>query len=67
MVFHSCLQYYKKYARYAAEKNVFITDKPHLIISNIEHDSVKCIADYYKKEDLARIKLIILNINFIEN
>lgn len=61
MVFHSCLQYYKKYARYAAEKNVFITDKPHLIISNIEHDSVKCIADYYKKEDLAQITEIEIN------
>lgn len=55
MVFHSCIQHYKKCKRNAFEKKRSIADKPHFIISNVEHDSVKCITDYYKEEDLAGI------------
>ncbi len=47
MVFHSVLNYYKKNLQ---EK---IQQLPHFIISSIEHDSVKLVAEYFQKEGLA--------------
>jgi len=54
IVFNSCIQKYKEIKKFAHQNDLPITiDKPHIIISKIEHDSVKLIAEYYDKEGLA--------------
>ncbi len=47
IVFHSILKYYKQLFK-SLENSV-----PHIIISNIEHDSVRLIAEYLEGENLA--------------
>ncbi len=60
IVFNSCLQEYKNLKKLAHKNNdlPIVQDKPHIIISNIEDDSVKLIAEHYEKEGLAGIFLI---------
>ena len=53
LVFHSVLKNYDEYKQIADSKNMKINQIPHIIISKIEHDSVKLIADQYKKDKLA--------------
>ena len=42
-----------------------VQDKPHIITSNIEHDSVKLIAEHYENEGLAGIFLINFQNDFV--
>ena len=53
LTFHSALKHYNECKKIADNKNIKIESIPHIIISKIEHDSVKLIADEYKKEKLA--------------
>jgi cysteine sulfinate desulfinase/cysteine desulfurase-like protein len=53
LVFHSVIQHYNECKRIAENKNLKINQLPHIIISKIEHDSVKLIADKFKKDGIA--------------
>lgn len=53
LTFHSALKHYNECKKIVDNKNIKIESIPHIIISKIEHDSVKLIADEYKKEKLA--------------
>ena len=59
MVFHSVLKHYEK-----SRKKFNNCDLPHMIISQIEHDSVKLIAENYEKEKLAGMFVVILFLPF---
>ena len=49
MVFYSALKCFEECKRKASNNALL----PHFILSQIEHDSIKLIADYYRKENLA--------------
>lgn len=53
LVFHSLLKHFDECKKLAQDKNININQIPHIIISKIEHDSVKLIADQYKRDKLA--------------
>ena len=53
LAFYSALKHYDECKKNAQNKNKKIAQIPHIIISKIEHDSVKLIADQYKKDGLA--------------
>jgi cysteine sulfinate desulfinase/cysteine desulfurase-like protein len=61
MVFYSCLRKYTECFKQANELNLKVAPLPHIIISNVEHDSVKCIADHYRNENFAEITEIEIN------
>lgn len=58
IVFYSMLKYYEKYQKRRNQTQIFealnnLKSLPHMIISEIEHDSVKLIAKNYEKDNLA--------------
>ena len=53
IVFYSMLEFYKQLREKAAAVNTPVAKVPHIIVSKIEHDSVKLIADSYKAQQLA--------------
>ena len=53
IVFFSMLEHYKELRARAEAANTPVAKVPHMIVSKIEHDSVKLIADYYKAQQLA--------------
>lgn len=55
LVFYSALKHYQTCKLNAQLKNLNLNTLPHIIISNVEHDSVKLIAENYEKENLAGI------------
>jgi hypothetical protein len=52
-VFYSLLREYELIRLDRESKNLKLNNLPHIIISNIEHDSVKLIAKYYEENNLA--------------
>lgn len=61
MVFYSCLRKYNDYKKAAHLRNETIHQIPHIIISEIEHDSVRFIANHYRDEGLAEVTEIEVN------
>lgn len=59
MVFHSAMEHFQKSSMVAdggREENYHLNGKrirPHIITSNVEHDSVKLVADHLVKMDKA--------------
>lgn len=58
IVFHSVLKSYESCKKKAQYKNLEINKLPHIIVSEIEHDSVKLVVENYEKEKLAEISVI---------
>lgn len=57
-MFYSMLKYYEKCQKRRNETQICealnnLKSLPHMIISEIEHDSVKLIAENYEKDKLA--------------
>jgi hypothetical protein len=52
MVFNSVLKHYQELLK-KETNHLKVNPLPHIIISKIEHDSVKLIAENYEKENLA--------------
>lgn len=52
MVFNSVLKHYQELLK-KETNHLKLNPLPHIIISKIEHDSVKLIAENYEKENLA--------------
>lgn len=63
IVFYSMLEYYKELREEALAVNAPVAKVPHIIVSKIEHDSVKLIADSYRAQQLAEITEIEVNQN----
>ncbi|CAF0876774.1 unnamed protein product [Brachionus calyciflorus] len=57
LVFYSVFKHYKNLVKENNELKV----KPHFIISNVEHDSVKLVAENYEKDNLAEISYANVN------
>jgi cysteine sulfinate desulfinase/cysteine desulfurase-like protein len=67
IVFYSALKQYESCRKRAEAAELKINKLPHIIISKIEHDSVKLIADYYKAENLAGMKHKTFTVNYMNN
>jgi hypothetical protein len=52
-VFFSILKHYEQIRKSQGENMTHISPLPHIITSNIEHDSVKLIAQNYEENNLA--------------
>lgn len=62
LVFHSVLKFYQKLKSYAQSDKMIMEPLPHIIVSEIEHDSVKLIAENYEKDKLAGMVFLCIKI-----